>query len=511
MASPPDMPTRFCRIPITNANPTTSAFDLLTETSLPISDLCPSHLYLCLPRKDCTAILHQHGTLLAVAHCPVDAPAVMHTPFELSPQLPPTVLTWTMPLASRPHTLATTHGSLARVCLQRQPLTHLPLLHSIVLQACHILDLSHDALACLPARGLAYQCLALALHNHCAADTPPTADAALRCIYDVARAWTNIAALLPPHMANTAGMLFAMPAVLEHAPRLGLVEMAAGNVMRQVVVLRTRKVLEIIDIERKCVIVPSTAAAEVVQWLCLPRTDVQVLSFADARALYTKVWWYGSRVCVQRAPGGGFVLGLPVYSALAQPPVLVASKDAVLARKPGIPLLVEEAMFVSQYALFTGGCAENMDATKWVWKDADVRALARCMDRQGLAQPRVLKGEAVAPRRVLWSLCVTRSLPAVPAAVVPNRLVANVYTSIAHKMVELARSVGRGDVIVVSEGCAVLQEMVQLSIGGDVRKVLEAGLSKVRVGLAGEGKKNLSEGAAHEELVHMVLYMCRYW
>ena len=105
---------------------------------------------------------------------------------------------------------------------------------------------------------------------------------------------------------------------------------------------------------------------------------------------------------------------------------------------------------------------------------------------------------------------MTRALRTSPAVVVPNRLVANVHTSIAHKLVELARQLGSEEEVEgVREGCAVLVEMVQLSTGGDVRKVLERGLGKVGEALAGD--ESLPVGSVHEELVHLVLFMCRYW
>ena len=54
------------------------------------------------------------------------------------------------------------------------------------------------------------------------------------------------------------------------------------------------------------------------------------------------------------------------------------------------------------------------------------------------------------------------------------------------------------------EGCAVLVEMVQLS-----SRVLEEGLGKFEKALAEREAKAV--GSVHEELVHLVLFMCRYW
>ena len=512
--APPAAPPRFCRIALPNTTPATRAFDLATQTPLPISDRASDHCFLTLPGTTCTAILHEHGTILAVAQCPLDAAATLHLPPHIPTHLPATIFAWTTPTTtSHPATLTTTHGSLARVALLREPVAHLPCLYSILLRACHMLDASYAALATLPARSLAFQCLALSLHDHCDAATPPTAAAVVRCIYDVARSWSALVALLPNTLAAAATALFAMPAVLEHSPRPGLVEMAGGGDLRTVVVLRTRKVLEIIDIERKCLIVPSAAAAEAAQSLCTPRTDLQVLSFADARALYAKVWWYGARACAERLPSGGFALGLPVYTALAHAPVIIETKASLLARKPKFPLLLTEELVLSEYAVLLSGCAQNFEAARWVLSEGAARDRAVSMDRHGLEQPvlrRVSEGEVVAPRRLLWSLCMTRAPRFLPAVVVPNRLVANVHTSIAHKLVELARKLGSEDEVeAVREGCAVLVEMVQLSTGGEVRRVLEEGLGKVGKALA-EGEAT-AVGSVHEELVHLVLFMCRYW
>ena len=512
--TPAAAPPRFCRIALPNATLATRAFDFSTQTNLPISDISPDHFFLTLPAIACTAILHEHGKILAVAQCPLETAAALHLPPHIPTHLPATIFVWSMPTTtSHPSMLTTTHGSLARIALLREPLALLPGLHSILLRACHMLDACYAALATLPARSLAFQCLALSLHNHCDTNTPPTAAAVVRCIYEVARSWSALVALLPDNLAAGATALFAMPAVLEHAPRPSLVQMAGGGDLRTVVVLRTRKVLEIIDIERKCLIVPSAAAAEVAQCLCTACTDVQVLSFADARARYAKVWWYGARACAERLPGGGFALGLPLYTALAHAPVMVENRASLLARKPKFPLLLAEELVLSEYAVLTGGCAQNFEAARWVLSEAAVRDRAVIMDLHGLDQPvlrRVPESESGAPRRLLWSLCITRALRKSPAVAVRNQLVANVHRSIAHKLVELAQKLGADeDVETVREGCAVLVEMVQLSTGGEVRRVLEDGLGKVGRALAEGDDKAV--GSVHEEMVHLVVFMFQYW
>ena len=182
----------------------TRAFDFSTQTNLPISDISPDHFFLTLP-----AIAYRHPTRArqntAVAQCPLET-AALYLPPHIPTHPPATIFVWSMPTTtSHPVTLTTTHGSLARVALLREPVAHLPCLYSILLRACHMLDASYAALATLPARSLAFQCLALSLHDHCDATTPPTAAAVARCIYDVARSWSALVALLPDNSRRRDG------------------------------------------------------------------------------------------------------------------------------------------------------------------------------------------------------------------------------------------------------------------------------------------------------------------
>ena len=168
-----------------------------------------------------------------------------------------------------------------------------------------------------------------------------------------------------------------------------------------------------------------------------------MLSFADARALYAKVWWYGARACAERLQGGGFALGLPVYTALAHAPVMVETKSSLLARKPKFPLLLTEELVLAEYAVLTGGCAQNFEAARWVLSEAAARNRAVSMDRHGLEQP-VLRpvlegGRGAAPVAVEF---VHDAGTAFAGGGGAQPLVANVH-SIAHKLVELAPEVGK--------------------------------------------------------------------
>lgn len=83
-------------------------------------------------------------------------------------------------------------------------------------------------------------------------------------------------------------------------------------------------------------------------------------------------------------------------------------------------------------------------------------------------------------------------------------LVAHVHRSIAHKLVEPAQKLGADEDVET-----VLVEMVQLSTGGEVRRVLEEGLGKVGKALAEGDDKAV--GLVHEEMVHLVVFMFQYW
>tara|TARA_B100002051_G_scaffold7193_1_gene6061 strand:- start:1249 stop:2043 length:795 start_codon:yes stop_codon:yes gene_type:complete len=235
---------RFCRVQLDNATLVSHAICLETDTPAEISNAEHDHLFVALPPTPCTVILHARGAPLAVAHCPVDTPSTVRTagPATWPADLPQSIFQW-HPLprfdAATGVEEVCTRASLARACLHRQPFAAVPELHQILLHTASILDLSDPALCGVASRALAWQCVGLALRGLTSSVTPTSVT---RCLFDLARSWHLLAPLLPTETAEAAQPFFHITALLEHSPRPGVVRVALTGELRDVVVMRTKKV-----------------------------------------------------------------------------------------------------------------------------------------------------------------------------------------------------------------------------------------------------------------------------
>ena len=206
------------------------------------------------------------------------------------------------------------------------------------------------------------------------------------------------------------------------------------------------QVLEVLDVARGTLIVPSAAAAHALHAL-----GADAISFTDARNMYDKVLWYGERACFHVGAAGGFVHGITPFAVYEHGLGFINSSKHLLATKPDTPLLIAEAVFLAEYTALTGGCCAPWPAEKR-WTEARVQQVASWIDAHAVDQPAwraaaadTDAGSEVALKNALWCLCVHRVATEPPAPIVANRLMVNVHTSIAHKVAELVRDMSRAD------------------------------------------------------------------
>lgn len=389
-------------------------------------------------------------------------------------------------------------GAWAHVPWTCAPLWRAPEMRVVLQRTLEMLDATHTPLCAPTARGFAWQCLLVCMRAHSAA-TPGVVDF-MRLLRDVAENCDALCESIPLQYAAPCRALFGPAALAEHRPRAGSVRLQTGAV-RDVVVLHTRtcvqpySVLELVDPESAALIVPTKKAAEAL--VALESGATTVYAFADARAVYDAVLWYGDSACV--AGGDSPRLGIAPYAAVILHPSVRRKKRRQLSA--GAMYLVCEA-YAEHYV---PGCTGQARALARAERDDGARA----WERSALARCAFVVPAAPAPlRRALWCLALrSKEHFRPPAPRLANRLVANLNTSVAHKVDELGRELGVRAPAEIAEACSVLEGMCRLSMAGDVRAVVERRLQNAQEKLSGDKP---AIGKALASIVLLGVYLHAY-
>ena len=438
---------------------------------------------------------HEHGVAICMGRsvlCVVSTTGDVHSPAPATSAAVP----WLFDGALGKLVL---RGSSAQMLWSTVPIMYAPEMRVVLQRALEILDATHLALCARTARAFAWQCLLVAMRAHCTC--APEVPDFLRLLRDVAEHCDALCDALPAQYGASCRALFGPSTLMTHRPRAGAVRLRTGA-LRDVVVLTTQvqiedkfaKVLELVDTESAALIVPTKPAADA---LLAQDSTAVVYSFADARTVYDAVVWYGDRACVL---GGDLArLGVPPYRA---------TNLSVVARgKNKHQLSTGRSYLISEHdvSCYVKGCTQNVRGLS----EAQQRDGARAWERSALARcPFAVPTSTATLRRALWCLALRgKEAFRPPAARLANRLVANLNTSVAHKVVELCRELGVRSPTEIAESCSVLADMCALSMAGEVRLVVGKRLQSAKDKLASDPP---SEGGALAALVLLALFLHEY-
>ena len=341
--------------------------------------------------------------------------------------------------------------------LYRAPLLSPPELACVLRETLRMIGTCAVEACPVDARSLAAQCLTIVLARHVRALAPA----------HVVRVLRDLAAQLPTlpdaRARALATRLFGVLAWAEQRPRCGRVWLEISETHREVVLLLTRSgAFHVLDTEDPALVVPDTA---LVGSLRAANPGLAVHTHAYARALYTHIVAYGDAV-------------LPDAPSAYAPAHATASTGAQV------------------------GPAER----------ARRERVAAHLDRAALDVPQVVFAAHDAPLpvcNVFWYLFAPPGvvLPA-PTPRVHNRLVANLNTSIAHKVVEIMLAVPHAPPPATRDACLALQDTVRLGMATALRAEFDRVLTEA-VELVGQGT-NSALGAVHARLALLALHLRAY-
>lgn len=338
--------------------------------------------------------------------------------------------------------------------LHRAPLLSPPELAVVLRQTLRMIGPCAVKACPTDVRSLAWQCLAMVLAQHISALEPPHV---VRVLRDLA---VQVPELPDARERALAAHLFGMLAWAEHRPRCGRVWLEISETHRDVVLMRARGgAFHVIDTESPALIVPDAALVGGLRATC---PGLPAHTYAYARALYTHIVAYGGTT-LAHAPSA-YVPGV-VHTA-------VPTDAAERARQ---------------------------------------RRAAALLDGASLDVPRVVFAPQDAPPacNVFWHVFVPPGvvIPA-PTPRVHNRLIANLNTSIVHKIIEIMLAVPCAPPAATRDACVALHDTVRLGMASAMRSEFDRLLAEI-VELVGQGK-NSALGGVHARLAQLALHLRAY-